>query len=58
MTLGPLESAPMNETSKTRSRMTPEELAYLSGKGIDIGACEDLILPSARRFDQADGDAN
>ena len=48
----------MKEASKTRDLMTAEELAYLSSKGIDIGAGDDLIFPNVRRFDQNDGDAN
>lgn len=47
------------ETSKTNRLRSPEFVAkYLSGKVIDIGGGNDLVCPSAERFDLEDGDAN
>ncbi len=47
------------ETSKTNRLRSPEFIKkYLSGKVIDIGGGNDLVHPSAERFDIEDGDAN
>jgi SAM-dependent methyltransferase len=49
----------MLETSKTnRIRNAQFRERYLQGKVIDIGAGNDLVCPSAERFDKEDGDAN
>jgi len=47
-----------NEASKTRKIWSPEVLALMTGKGIDIGCGSDPVLPGVERFDVADGDAN
>lgn len=44
------------KTNKIRSKDFFER--YLSGKVLDIGAGDDLVCPSAERFDVEDGDAN
>lgn len=48
----------MNEASKTRKLLLPEEIALLRGKGIDIGCGNDPVTPDCQRFDVDDGDAN
>ena len=48
----------MDEASKTRKLLLPEETALLKGKGIDIGCGEDPVTPDCQRFDVDDGDAN
>jgi SAM-dependent methyltransferase len=48
----------MNEASKTRRVWTELELGILRGKGIDIGAGADPVLPGVRQFDREHGDAN
>ena len=48
----------MNEASKTRKLLFPEETALLKGKGIDIGCGNDPVTPDCQRFDVEDGDAN
>ena len=46
------------ESSKLRSILTPEELSYFQGDGIDIGCGDDPIFPGCYTFDSCDGDAN
>lgn len=48
----------MREASKTLPLLTERELAYLQGKGIDIGCGDDPVRPDAQRFDVEQGDAN
>lgn len=48
----------MDEASKTRKLLLPEETVLLKGKGIDIGCGEDPVTPDCQRFDVDDGDAN
>ena len=48
----------MNEASKTRKLLRPEEMELLCGKGIDIGCGNDPVNPECQRFDVDDGDAN
>lgn len=49
----------MDEALKTNRIRSKEFFTkYLSGKVIDIGAGEDLVTPTAERFDIEDGDAN
>lgn len=49
----------MHEASKTRDFCGPEFVdKYLSGKVLDIGPGDDLIVPQAIPFDLAHGDAN
>jgi len=47
----------MNETTKTRNLLRREELALLTGKGIDVGCGNDPVVPDAVVFDRAQGDA-
>jgi SAM-dependent methyltransferase len=47
-----------NETSKTKKIWTDKEWNFLKGEGIDIGCGRDPVIPSARRFDLEQGDAN
>ena len=47
----------MNETSKLRNMLSPEELAWFDGDGIDIGCGRDPVTPDCRKFDRVDGDA-
>jgi hypothetical protein len=47
------------EASKTNALRSPEFFkTYLSGRVIDIGAGDDLVVPHADIFDQHQGDAN
>lgn len=47
------------EASKTNALRSPEFFeTYLSGRVIDIGAGDDLVVPHAEIFDQHQGDAN
>ena len=49
----------MDEALKTNRIRSKEFFTkYLSGKIIDIGAGQDLVIPTAERFDIEDGDAN
>lgn len=49
----------MNETEKTNKVRNADFFEkYLSGKIIDIGGGDNLVLSSAERFDLEDGDAN
>ena len=49
----------MDEALKTNRIRSKEFFTkYLSGKVIDIGAGDDLVIPTAERFDIEDGDAN
>lgn len=48
----------MDETAKTLRLFSAEELARLSGKGIDIGAGVWPVRPDVQSFDQVHGDAN
>lgn len=48
----------MDETSKSKKIWGPLEWSVLQGSGIDIGCGPDPVLPGARRFDRAEGDAN
>jgi len=48
----------MGETSKTWRIWTDAEKALLTGSGIDIGCGPDPVLPTVRKFDIEDGDAN
>ena len=49
----------MDEALKTnRIRNKDFFTKYLSGRVIDIGAGQDLVIPTAERFDIEDGDAN
>jgi len=49
----------MDESLKTNRVRSKEFFTkYLSGKVIDIGAGQDLVIPTAERFDIEDGDAN
>lgn len=49
----------MQETSKTNEIRGQDFLKkYLSGKVIDIGAGDDLVCPTAERFDKNEGNAN
>ncbi len=47
-----------NEATKTREIWTDDVKSLFKGSGLDIGAGEDLIHPSAKPFDKAQGDAN
>lgn len=47
-----------HEASKTREILTEYERSLFEGSGIDIGCGLDPIMPTARPFDMADGDAN
>ena len=47
-----------NEATKTREIWTDDVKSLFKGSGLDIGAGEDLIYPSAKPFDKAQGDAN
>jgi SAM-dependent methyltransferase len=46
------------EASKTKEIWNKDDLRYLAGDGIDIGAGADLIVPNAVGFDLEQGDAN
>lgn len=46
-----------NEASKTRESWGPKLKQILTGEGLDIGAGDDPIAPTARIFDLQDGDA-
>lgn len=49
----------MDEALKTNRIRSKEFFTkYLSGRVIDIGAGDDLVIPTAERFDIEDGDAN
>ncbi len=48
----------MNETSKTLKRLAANELACLTGRGLDIGCGSDPVRPDVERFDVEHGDAN
>ena len=49
----------MDEALKTNRIRSKEFFTkYLSGRIIDIGAGQDLVIPTAERFDIEDGDAN
>jgi SAM-dependent methyltransferase len=48
----------MNEASKTWAILNEEERSWFSGSVLDIGCGADKIVPHARGFDLADGDAN
>jgi SAM-dependent methyltransferase len=49
----------MREASKTRAVRGPEFASrYFGGSVLDIGAGDDPVVPHARPFDKADGDAN
>lgn len=47
----------MGEASKTMRRHGERLRPFLTGRGIDIGAGEDLVSPNARPFDRDHGDA-
>jgi SAM-dependent methyltransferase len=49
----------MNETSKAKERRSREGFfdRYMQGNGLDIGYGGDLVVPNARGWDLADGDA-
>ncbi len=47
----------MHETSKLKQLLTPEELLWFRGKGIDIGCGSDPVTEDCLRFDKEDGDA-
>lgn len=48
----------MKEATKIKLIHEAKFIPFLKGEGIDIGCGNDPILPSARPFDQVDGDAN
>src|SRR4051812_39317944 len=48
----------MRESSKTLLRLSPEELALLTGRGIDIGCGNDPVNGAVECFDVPHGDAN
>ena len=47
----------MNETSTLKNLLSEEELAWFTGRGIDIGCGRDPVTPDCRKFDRVDGDA-
>lgn len=48
----------MNESSKLRNILTPEEWKWFNGRVIDIGCGNDPITPDCVRFDVGNGDAS
>jgi len=54
----PFEISKMKESSKLRNILTPDELKYFKGEGMDIGCGNDPIFPDCFTFEQCDGDAN
>lgn len=50
----------MKEVTKSKKIWAPDgiELSVLRGRGIDIGASDSPVLPTAMSFDQEQGDAN
>ena len=47
-----------NEASKTAALWGEEVRSLLKGRGLDIGAGADPVVPGVQTFDQANGDAN
>lgn len=47
----------MQETSKTRALWGETELNLLRGRGLDIGAGGDPVMPGVEEFDERHGDA-